>query len=451
MSKKVLIIGAGPAGYPAALKLAAFGAEVTVVEKFAVGGVCLNCGCIPSKAFLDAAHKFHTVKELKNLSTNPEAGDTFFEAADFAKIQARRQTAIDKLQRGILSLFKAAKVNYIEAEASFVSPKSVKINGEEKEFDAIIIACGTKAFYPAPLDKFKDHIFDNSNIFTLKELPKKAVIIGGGVIGCEFACFFNALGAETTIIEMAPSILPTEDESIVRTLKTSFEKRGIKILNSSFVKDMEIKEDGTKKLILNDGKELETDLVMAAVGRVPDLANLNLEAAGIEYGPKGIKVDVRTMKVKDNIYAAGDINWLCQLAHAATAQGEAAAMDIMGLKADYNNDLIPRAVYAWPEIGSIGLTLKQALAKGYKAKAKKSFMLANGRALAQNETEGFAQIIEDEETGLILGAQIIGPYASEMVHIPLMAMAAGMKAKEAGHYVFAHPTISESLKEALLK
>ena len=157
------------------------------------------------------------------------------------------------------------------------------------------------------------------------------------------------------------------------------------------------------------------------------------------------------MQVKENIYAAGDINRLCQLAHAATAQGEAAALNIMGLPGEYDNSLVPSAIYTWPEAASVGLTLKKALAQGYKARAKKSFMLANGRAVAQGETEGFAQIIEDEETGLILGAQLVGPGAGEMIHIPLMAMSFKIKAKEAGKVIFAHPTVSESLKEALLK
>lgn len=450
MSKKVLVIGSGPAGYPAALKLAALGAEVTVVEKNKAGGVCLNCGCIPSKSLLDAAHRFYTVKEAKALSSNPEAGDAFFNSFDFAKIQARRQAAVDKLQRGVLALFKAAKVNYIEGEASFTSPSSVKINGEDMTFDAIIIATGSKAFYPPPFDKYKEHLYDNSNIFEITELPKRAVIIGGGVIGCEFACIFNALGVQTTIVELAPSILPLEDESISRVLKTSFEKRGIKILTSTSAEDMSV-ENGVKTIHLAGGQTLEADLVLAAVGRTPDFQNLNLEAAGVEYDAKGIKVNPKTMQAKGNVYAAGDINRLCQLAHAATAQGEAAALNIMGLPAEYDNNLVPSAIYTWPEAASAGLTLKKALAQGYKARAKKSFMLANGRAVAQGETEGFAQIIEDEETGLILGAQIVGPSAGEMIHIPLMAMSFKIKAKEAGKLIFAHPTVSECLKEALLK
>lgn len=450
MSKKVLVIGSGPAGYPAALKLAALGAEVTVVEKNKAGGVCLNCGCIPSKSLLDAAHRFFTVKEAKTLSSNPEAGDAFFNSFDFSKIQARRQAAVDKLQRGVLALFKAAKVNYIEGEASFTSPNSVKINGEEMAFDAVIIATGSKAFYPPPFDKYKEHLYDNSNIFTITELPKRAVIIGGGVIGCEFACIFNALGVQSTIVELAPSILPLEDESISRVLKTSFEKRGIKIMTSTSAEDMSV-ENGVKTIRLAGGQTLEADLVLAAVGRTPDFQNLNLEAAGVEYDAKAVKVNPKSMQAKDNIYAAGDINRLCQLAHAATAQGETAALNIMGLPAEYDNNLVPSAIYTWPEAASVGLTLKKALAQGYKARAKKSFMLANGRAVAQGETEGFAQIIEDEETGLVLGAQIVGPGAGEMIHIPLMAMTFKIKAKEAGKVIFAHPTVSECLKEALLK
>lgn len=450
MTKKVLVIGSGPAGYPAALKLAALGADVTVVEKAKAGGVCLNCGCIPSKSLLDAAHRFALVRKSEALSSNPQAGEDFFNSLDFSKIQARRQAAVDKLQRGVLTLFKAAKVKYIEGEASFVSPNSVKINGVEYSFDAVIIAAGTKPFYPPPFDQYKEYLYDNGNIFDIKQLPKKAIIIGGGVIGCEFACLFNAFGVDTTIVELSPTILLTEDEGAVRVLKSSFEKRGIKIKTSAAAKDMAV-ENGVKKIILSDGQTLEADLVLVAVGRTPDLENLNLKAAGVEWDRKGIKVNPKTMQVKDNIYAAGDVNWLCQLAHAATAQGETAAYNIMGIAREYDNNLVPSAIYAWPESARIGLTLKEALAKGHKARAKKSFMLANGRAVTQEETEGFAQIVEDEETGLILGAQIVGPSAGEMIHIPLIAMAAKMKAKEAGELIFAHPTVSEALKEAMLK
>ncbi len=450
MTKRIAIIGAGPAGYPAALKAAALGAQVTLIEKGHAGGVCLNCGCIPSKSLLDAAHKFDGVKKLAALSSSPEKAQEFFNTFDFAKIQTRRQGVTDRLKRGLVSLFKAAKINYIEGSASFVSDKELTVNGQSITFDDVIIATGTTAFYPAPFDKYKDKLFDNSNIFTLQSVPARLTIIGGGVIGCEFACIFNALGSKVTIVEMLPSIVAVEDEDSIRVLKTSFEKRGIKLLTGRCAKDIKF-EGNLKQISLDDGSIVESEEVLVAVGRSVDLTELKPEAAGITWTRKGITVDPKTLKVKDNIYATGDVNGLCLLAHAAGAQGEVAAELIMGHDAAYDNDLIPKAIYTWPEVASVGLNRKEAAAKGIEVKAHKFFMLANGRALTQDEGEGFTQILSDAKTGKIVGAQIVGPSAAELIHIPLLAIHAGMTAIRLAKIVFAHPTVSETIKDAVNK
>lgn len=450
MSKKIVIIGAGPGGYPAALKAASLGAEVTLVERNKPGGVCLNCGCIPSKSLLDAAHRFDNIRKTESLSNNPEAGEVFYKSIDFTKIQTRRQAVIDKLQRGLLSMFKAAKINYIEGEASFTSNTQIKIAEQIFDFDAAIIAAGSKAFFPPPFDKYQDKLFDNSTIFNVDKIPQSITIIGGGVIGCEFACIFNALGSKVTIIEMLPSIIAMEDEGSVRVLKTSFEKRGITILTGRAAKDITF-EGSIKNITLDDGSIVSSDEVLVAVGRSVDLTSLNLGSIGIEWDRKGIKVDPKTLKVKDNIFAVGDVNGLSLLAHAASAQGEVAAEIIMGENIEYNNDLIPKAIYTWPEVASVGINKKEAEAKGIEIKVKKTFMLASGRALTQDETEGFVQIIEDAKTGKILGAQMCGASTSEMIHIILVAMYAGMTVQQLKAVVFAHPSMSETIKEALNK
>ena len=445
MAKKVVVIGAGPGGYPAALKLAALGAEVSLIERAKPGGVCLNCGCIPSKSLLDAAHRFYDISVLNTLAV-----EGVKPVYDFAKIQTRRKGVIDKLQQGLSGMFKRAKINYIEGEASFVSPSEIKVNGQNIAFDAAVIATGTKAFFPPPFNQYKDKLHDNSTIFNLERVPASLAIIGGGVIGCEFACIFNALGCKVSIIEMLPSVIPFEDDASVRALKTSFEKRGIEIKTGRAAKDITF-DGNIKNITLDDGSVISAEEVLVAVGRAVDLDSLNLPAANITPERKGIKVNPQTMQAAGNIYAVGDVNGLCLLAHAAHAQGEVAAKNIMGISAAYNNDLIPKAIYTWPEVASIGLNKKEAEAKGFEAKVSKSFFMANGRAMTQEATEGFVQIVIDAKTDKVIGAQITGAGASEMIHIPQMAVLTGMTAHELEAVVFAHPTMSEAIKEALAK
>ncbi|MDR0952877.1 MAG: NAD(P)/FAD-dependent oxidoreductase, partial [Elusimicrobiota bacterium] len=397
------------------------------------------------------AHNFSTVLKTKALSSQPELGDAFYNSFDFPKIQLRRQGVIDRLQRGLLSLFKNLKINFIEGEASFVSDKEIKVNGQTIAFDAAIVAAGTKAFFPPPFNQYQDKLHDNSTIFNLQKVPARLAIIGGGVIGCEFACMFNAFGCKVTIIEMMPSIIPFEDEAVVRVLKSSLEKRGVEIKNGVCAKDVKFNGD-IKTIMLDNGETVEAEEVLVAVGRAVDLTSLNLDAVGISWDRKGIKVaDTKTLKVKDNIYAVGDVNGLTLLAHAATAQGEVAAKNIMGVEAAYNNDMVPKAIYTWPEVSSIGITKKEAETKGIEAKVYKTFMMANGRALTQDATEGFVQLVGDAKTDKILGAQMVGPGVSELIHIPQMAMLAGYKVKELEEVIFAHPSLSEAIREAAAK
>ncbi len=340
MSKKIVVIGSGPGGYPAALKAAKLGAEVTLIEEGPTGGVCLNCGCIPSKSLLDAAHKFYDLKKTAALST-AESCDL---RPDFAKIQARRQAAVSKLQRGLGLMFKNAKINFVQARARFTSDKEITAGGQTFPFDAAIIAAGTKAFYPPPFDKYKDKLYDNSNIFTLNYLPASITILGGGVIGCEFACIFNALGVQVNIVELLPNIIPFEDEASIAVLRRALERRGVNIITGQAAKDIAFEGDD-KIITLSDGQTLKSAEVLVALGRVCELDDMGLENAGIEWTRKGIKADAKTLQVKPNIYAVGDVNGLCLLAHAATAQGEIAAQHIFGGAEVYNNELIPKAIY----------------------------------------------------------------------------------------------------------
>ncbi len=454
--KKIVVIGGGPAGYPAALKAASLGAQVTLIEKNQLGGVCLNCGCIPSKSFLEGAHRFQTAFSATMFAgeEGSKAAQDLFNARDFNKLKARQQQATQKLVQGISFLLKKAHVEVINGEASFVDAHTLSVRtqaGEQKiSFDGAILATGSEAFYPAPLDTLRGQIYDNSNFFTMEKLPQSMAIIGGGVIGCEMADFLNAFGADVHIIEMQPRLLPLEDETVSRTLAQAFTKRGINLYTGVGATDVHQTADGFE-IILSDGKTIQAQAVLAAIGRAVDLSALHLERIGVEWSRKGVKVNPQTMQLVDNIYAAGDVTGLMQLAHAATRQGEVAASNLCGVAAEYNNTRVPRAVYTTPEVASIGLNAAQAAEKGLAVKKHKSFFLANGRAVAQGQTDGYVEWLSDAQTGKLLGACSVGAHASELIHMAAIALEAQLTVEQLKRVIFAHPTFAETWAEALAK
>lgn len=447
MEKHIVIIGAGPAGQEAALKAAKLGAKVTLIEQSDLGGVCLNCGCVPSKTWLSSAHEFASLKEIAKYSTKEEELSSLSSSYDFSKIQKRRQAVIARLKRGLEFLYKNARVNVVKGSAKIKDSKTIIVNNQEINFDALVLACGTKAFYPPAFEKFKDQLLDNSNIFNLQKLPKSIIILGGGAIGCEFACFFNALGVKVVLVEKLPAIALAMGQDISRAITTALEKRGVEIKTGVGAKDIEI--TGTEKtIILENGEKITSEEVLLALGRVADLTALNLETLDISYDKKGVKVNPQTMQLKDNIYAVGDITGLSLLAHAASAQASAAVNHILTGKTEYNNDLIPAVLYTWPEAASIGLLQEKAT---IPVKIHKSFYLANGRALSQGDTEGFAQILTEEESGKIAGAQIVGAQAGELIHIITLAIKNKMTLADLEKTTFAHPTLAEVIKDASLR
>ncbi|WP_428056249.1 dihydrolipoyl dehydrogenase [Candidatus Avelusimicrobium alvi] len=453
--KNIVVIGGGPGGYPAALKAASLGAKVTLVEKNKVGGVCLNCGCIPSKSLLDAAHRLHTVQTISSLCADgaQEAADRLFALRDWGKIQARQQAATRKLTQGIGFLLKKAGVDVLTGEASFKNVHTVSVrlpSGEEQklEADGVILAAGSEAFFPPPFDKIKDKIYDNSTIFAIPSLPKTLTIVGGGVIGCEFADLMSALGVAVSVVEMQPRILPLEDEGAARALAQALAKRGVKFY-TGLSAQAAAEENGVFTLTLSDGRKITSDAVLAAIGRSVDLTALKMENIGVEWTRRGVQVNPETLQLKDNIYAVGDVNGLFQLAHAASRQGEVAASNLCGVPAVYHNNAVPRAIYTTPEIASAGLTRQQAEAQGLTVKSHKAFLLANGRAVAQDQTEGYYELLSDAQTGRLVGAVFAGANATELIHVVSVALAAQMTAEQLKEVIFAHPTFAESIGEAL--
>ena len=454
--KKIVIIGGGPAGYPAALEAASLGAEVTLVEKYKLGGVCLHCGCIPSKSFLEAAHRFQTALSAVAFSTAgaQAAAEQLFQARDFNQVKARQQAATQKLTQGISLLLKKANVTVLSGEAAFVDEHTLSVRTEQGEqkisFDGVIIATGSQAFYPPLLEPLRGKIYDNSNFFNMEKLPSSMAIIGGGVIGCEMADFLQAFGVEVHLIEMQPRLLPLEDEGVSRVLFQAFTKRKIHLhLGVSATSVMQT-QNGFE-LTLSDGQKIQTAQVLAAIGRAVDVSALHVERIGITATRKGLSVNPQTLQVKDNIYAAGDVTGLLQLAHAATRQGQVAARNLCGVAAKYYNERVPHAVYTTPEVSSVGLSAAQAKAQGMDIQTHKSFFLANGRAVAQGQTEGYVEWTSDAKTGKLVGAVCVGAGASELIHIAAVALEAQWTLTQLKQVVFAHPTFAETWAEALYR
>ncbi|HBA61190.1 MAG TPA: dihydrolipoyl dehydrogenase, partial [Elusimicrobia bacterium] len=452
MAKKVIVIGAGPGGYPAALRLKELGAEVCIAESWDFGGTCLNRGCIPSKAFLDTGHRVHAFEGLRKLLKDGSGVNFSPDMLDWEKVKARRAEVVTKLRASLEKLFQAKKIEVIRGKASFTGPNEVTITGPQgevkRQFDAAVLAAGTRPSFPPLFRDFHDELTDSDRVFDLPRLPKKLVIVGGGVIGLEFACFFNALGVEVNVLEILPDILAGEDPQVTRAVRTSFEKRGVKFHLGKKTANIEI-SGGVKTVVLEDGSKLEADEILVGAGRAADLSGMGLEVLGLPWDRKGVSVSDRMLTSAPNIYAVGDVNGLSLLAHSASRQGEIAAENIMGGDHAFDDAIVPKCVYSWPEVGSVGLNKAQAEAKGLTVKTSRAFYLGIGKAVATDETEGFVQLVFDAADETVLGAQIVGGPATELIHVIALAVKLKLKRKDLKEIIYAHPTMAEAIHEAL--
>ncbi|MCK5356893.1 MAG: dihydrolipoyl dehydrogenase [Elusimicrobiales bacterium] len=454
MNKNIIIIGSGPAGYPCALKLKELGANVTIIEKGNFGGTCLNRGCIPSKSYLDAGHRVHSLEILKSLLKDDQELNFNTSMLSWDKIKQRKTDVIGKLRTSLEKMMQMKKVEIIKGKASFESANKVKIQTAQgevtKEFDYAVIATGTNPSFPPPFADFKNKLLDSDRIFDIPKLPKSLAIIGGGVIGLEFACFFNSMGTDVSVIELMPNILPGEDAMVTRALKTSFEKRGIKFYLGKKTETLEIADD-KKTLNLDDGTKIEVEEILVGTGRSADLKDLNLEALKLEHNNRGLKVNDLLQTEIENIYAIGDINGISLLAHSATKQGEIAAENIMGAKKTFDSNIVPKCIYTWPEVASIGLNKSEADAKGIEAKTQRNYFNFSGKALTTEAAEGFVQIVYNTTDDSIIGAQIVGQSATELIHIIAVAIKFKLKRSDMKELIYAHPTMAEGIGEALNK
>ena len=444
-----LVVGAGPGGYVAAIRAAQLGQKVTIVDKDALGGTCLNVGCIPSKALIQAGHLANQAKGNEEMGITTEKVNI-----DFEKVQAWKDGIVNRLTSGVESLLKGNKVDIVKGEVYFVDQNSVRIidenNSQTYKFNNCIIATGSTPI-EIPSFPFSDRVLDSTGALALKELPESIVVIGGGYIGTELGSAYANLGTKVTIIEGEKEILSTFDKSMTNVVKRRLKQKDVDIVTDAMAKGVEESDDGVKVTYEAGGKEetIQADYVLVTVGRRPNTSDIGLEQAGVEVDERGlVKIDKQCRTSVPNIYAIGDIVEGLPLAHKASYEGKVAAEAISGHKSEIDYIGMPSVVFSDPEMASVGYTEKEAKEEGIDVKVAKFPFAANGRALSMNETDGALTLVTRKEDGLVIGGQIVGANASDMIAEIGLAIEAGMTAEDIALTVHAHPTLGEITMEA---
>ncbi len=445
---RVGIIGAGPGGYVAALKAAQLGAEVVVIEDTEVGGTCLNRGCIPTKTLLASTELYSKIKEMDKFGLQLQG--EVIPRLDW--MMQRKKKVVETQVKGIKGLFKSWGVQLKSGRGRLTAPDRIVVESgegtEEISIDRVIIATGSR---PAEIPVFP---FDGKNILSstdaleLQEIPKSMLIVGAGVIGCEFACIFRELGTEVTIVELLPRAVSTEDEEISELLQRELKKKKIKLFTEVKAEKVEIRDDGVHTFLSN-GKEIVTEKVLVSIGRAFNTEDLGLEELGIQKGQRGeVKVDEKMRTSLEGVYAVGDVTGGILLAHVASKEGIVAAKNIMGAEEKMDYSTVPAAIFTSPEIASVGLREYQAKEKGIDYITGHFQFRALGKAHAMGEISGLIKVIADRKTDKVLGVHIIGPHASDLIHEAALAIKASLKVKDIAETIHAHPTLSEGLMEA---
>lgn len=462
MTKKfdLCIIGAGPGGYVSAIRASQLGLKVAIVEANHLGGICLNWGCIPTKALLRSSEINHLLHNLDQFGFSAENIKH-----DFAKIIERSRAVSKRLSSGVAGLMKKNKIEVFDGFAKFLDNKKITVSKDSKEIEQIeasyfIVATGARARVIKGMEPDGENIWTYREAMTAKALPKSLIVVGSGAIGSEFASFYRNMGAEVTLVEMAENILPVEDEEISKLARKSFEKQGIKILTSASLKALKVGKGEVVASIEIAGKveEIKAEKVIMAVGIVANVENLGLEKTKIKVDKGSIETNGYMETAEAHIFAIGDVAGAPWLAHKASHEGIISAEKIASKMGKYDakkvhpikKENIPGCTYSMPQIASLGLTEKKAKELGKKVKIGRFPYLANGKAIAMGETEGLIKVLFDEKTGELLGAHLIGAEVTEMIQGFVIAKQAELTEEDLMHTIFAHPTMSEMMHEAVL-
>ena len=437
-----IVIGAGPGGYVAAIRAAQLGQKVTIVEKGNLGGVCLNVGCIPSKALLHASHRFVEAQHSENLGVIAESV-----SLNFQKVQEFKSSVVNKLTGGVEGLLKGNKVNIVKGEAYFVDNNSLRVMDEKSaqtyNFKNAIIATGSRPI-EIPNFKFGKRVIDSTGALNLQEVPGKLVVVGGGYIGSELGTAFANFGSEVTILEGAKDILGGFEKQMTQPVKKGMKEKGVEIVTEAMAKSAEETDNGVKVTYEAKGEEktIEADYVLVTVGRRPNTDELGLEELG---------VDKQSRTSISNIYAIGDIVPGLPLAHKASYEAKVAAEAIDGQAAEVDYIGMPAVCFTEPELATVGYSEAQAKEEGLAIKASKFPYAANGRALSLDDTNGFVKLITLKEDDTLIGAQVVGTGASDIISELGLAIEAGMNAEDIALTIHAHPTLGEMTMEAAEK
>ncbi len=445
----LVVIGTGPGGYVAAIRAAQLGLRTAVVEKDELGGTCLNWGCIPTKAWIVSAHLFEQIRRAKEFGI--EVGEP---RVRWDWLLERKNKVVKQLTGGVRQLLQGRGVEIVLGAARLAPPGRVAVlrrDGAGAELGAknVLLATGAESWLPPGFALEGARVITSREALDLPQQPRRLAVLGGGVVGCEFACFFAALGSKVTLIEMLPRLVLPEDDEISKLLERELKKQGIEVHLGTKVEDRRDGAEGSIALTLTGGQTVEVDTVLVATGRKPYTEGLGAHAAGVRLGERGeVLVDERLQTSVPGIHAIGDVTGMRQLAHFASAQGKAAVEIVAGHAAQTNWRAVPAATFTSPEIASVGLTERDALAEGRKLKIGRFPLRAHGRNIADNETVGFVKLIGEAATDQLLGAHIIGAKASEIIHECALALAADLNVGDLARAIHAHPTVSETLGEA---
>lgn len=448
----ITILGAGPGGYVAALRAAQLGAQVTVIEEKELGGVCLNVGCIPTKALLRSAEVYRTLQNAGAYGLQIE-GDA---KPDWSAIQTRKERIVRQLVGGVGVLLRKAGVHVIQGRGRFVSPGVLEVTTadglQQIQTQNMVIATGSRPVkLPLPGMDLPG-VIDSTGALALEELPQRLLIIGGGVIGVEFAEIFGAFGVEVTIVEMLSSLLPLMDAELGQALAWTMGHRGVQVHLDSRVTRVDAVGECLQATITTPSGQLnlETDRILVAVGRRPNIEDLGLDVAGVRVEKTGIPVNAQMQTNVPGLYAIGDVAGSMQLAHVASLGGEVAAENALGHKASMDLKTVPNCVYTDPEIASVGFTEEQARKAGHDVQVGRFPLSASGKALTYGETNGFVKVVSSARFGEVLGLHIVAPHASDLIHEGGLALALEATLDELIATVHSHPTLGEAVREAVL-
>jgi dihydrolipoamide dehydrogenase len=450
MAKSVTIIGGGLGGYVAAIRAAQLGAQVTLVEKDALGGTCLNRGCIPTKALLQSADLLEKIRHAETFGISVDKV-----SLDFSAVTKRKEAVVKRLVDGVAYLMRKNKIKVIKGTGVLIDSKTVGILGGNDRIssESIIIATGSKPSTVPIKGVDEAGVISSDEALVMNQLPQSMAIIGGGVIGLEFAQFMYKMGCKVTVIEMMPQILPAEDTEIAHILENILKKEGIEVFTSATVTNIENGRQGNKVFFTTkDGnkQDLTTDKVLLSVGRQPYTDGLGVNKVGLTTDKSRVVVNEHLMTNVPSIYAIGDVIGGFMLAHKAAEEGKCAAENALGARSKIDYRIIPRCVYTSPEVAGVGLTETLAKERYGNIKVGRFSFSANGRAVIQDETTGIVKIIADAKYGEILGIHIVGPQATELIAEAVLGMKLEATFEDIASTVHAHPTLSETLMEAAL-